>query len=324
MGRSSVPVWTRDGPLWVPAEWGRALTERRRDVPLSSAVRAALDARAFLWVPQKGTLRVQHNVGTVGDVTPGTTVTTGAAEATKGAVAELIASTSFEVYWLEIFAFAYGNAATDSQGAMDLLIGTSTEEVLIANMLMGFCGLFSSTATGPKTWRFPLHLPGGTRIACQAAGKRLSTALTVAIFLYGGNGLPPFRPGGKVTTYGMGTVPFGTTIVPGASAAEGAWTQIVAATDEDHFAFVPSFQPGTDTTLNALTYFADLGISTATEEEIGQSYMFTTGSDERMHGPFPAMPTFQDVPGGTRLVMRVSNSGANDVGNYNGVIHAVS
>jgi hypothetical protein len=36
------------------------------------------------------------------------------------------------------------------------------------------------------------------------------------------------------------------------------------------------------------------------------------------------MPCFADVPSGTRLVMRVSNSGANDVGNYNGVIHAVS
>ncbi len=185
-GRS--PVWTTRGPLWVPLDWAQALTQRRRDVPLSSAVRAALDARAYLHIPHKGSLRFQHNVGTVGDVTPGTTVTTGAAEATKGTPAELIASTNFDAYWFEFYAFAYGNAATDSQGALDILIGAATEEVWIANLLMGFCGILSSTAPGPKTWRFPLHLPGGSRIAAQAAGKRLSTALTVAVWLYGGNG----------------------------------------------------------------------------------------------------------------------------------------
>jgi len=286
-------------------------------------VRAAKQARGFLWVPQKGLISVQHNVGTVGDVTPGATVTTGAAASTKGAYVSLL-TTTFDVYWIRIYAFAYGTTATDSQGVLDIATGAATQEIIIPDLMMGFCGLFSSTAPGPKMWEFPLYIPSGTEIWARAAGQRVSTALTVAIYVYGGDAMPHHRVGRKVTTYGMGTVPFGTTIVPGASAAEGAWTQIVAATDEDHFAFVPSFQPGTDTTLNPLTYFVDIGAGAATELEIGQSWMFTTGSDERMHGAFPAMPCFADVPSGTRLVMRVSNSGANDVGNYNGVIHAVS
>jgi hypothetical protein len=277
----------------------------------------------MLWVPQKGSLLVQHNVGTVGDATPGTTVTTGAASGTKGTAVQLIASTSFDAYWVSIYAFAYGTTAVDSQGCLDILTGAATEEVLIPNLLMGFCGLFSSTAPGPKQWHFPLYIPAGTRLAAQAAGMRLSTNLTVAIYLYGGNGIPPFRVGSKVTTYGV-TVPNGTTVVPGASGAEGAWAQITASTSEDHFAFVPSFQCGTDTTLNPLAFFVDIGVGAATESEIGQSYIFRSGSDERMDGPFHAMPTFQDVPSGTRMVMRASNGGANDLGNYNAALHAVS
>ncbi len=300
-----VPVWGKRGPLWLP---------RRSE-------------RGLLWVPQKGILRVQHNVGAVGaDNTPGTTVTTGAAEATKGTPAELIsaANNAFDTYWLRVVAYAYGLAATDSQGAMDILVGAATEEVLIANLLMGFCGRTESTTRGPKVWEFPIYIPAGTRIAAQAAGKRLSTAMRVAVYCYGGDAMPPFRVGRKVTTYGMGTVPFGTTIVPGASTAEGAWTQITASSSEDHFAFLPSFQCGTDTTLNVLSYAVDIGEGAATETEIGQNWMFTCGSDEAMDGAEPPMPAFVDVPSGTRLVMRASCSGALDLGNYNGVIHAVS
>lgn len=277
----------------------------------------------MLWVPQKSRLLVQHNAGTVGDVTPGTTVTTGGTASTKGSYASLL-TTTFDVYWIEILAFAYGTTATDSQGVMDIATGAATQEIIIPDLMMGFCGLYSSTAPGPKRWSFPLYIPSGTEIWARAAGQRVSTALTVVIYCYGGNAMPPYRVGRKVTTYGMGTVPIGTTIVPGASTAEGAWTQITASTSEDHFAFFPSFQPGTDTTLNPLAYYVDIGTGAATEEEIGQSFIYATGSDERMQGPFGNLPCFADVPSGTRLAMRVSCSGARDLGNYNGVIHAVS
>lgn len=286
----------------------------------------------MLWVPQKGSFVRLHNTGTVGSITCGTSVTTGAAASTKGTPAELIsaANNTIDTYWITVVAYAYGNTATDSQGALDILVGAATEEVLIPNLLMGFCGTQAlGMGRGHKTWQFPLYIPAGTRIAAQAAGQRVSTALRVCVYLYGDNGLPPFRVGRKVTTYGMGTVPFGTTIVPGASGAEGSWTSITASTSEDHFAFVPSFQPGTDTTLNTLHYALDLGVAAngeaaSTAVEISQSYWFPVNSDEAMLGAIPPMPTFCDVPATSVLAMRVSNSGANDVGNYNAVIHAVS
>ena len=130
--------------------------------------------------------------------------------------------------------------------------------------------------------------------------------------------------GRKVTTYGMGTVPFGTTIVPGASAAEGAWTQITASTTEDHFCVVPSFQAGTDTTMTRLMFAYDIGLGAATETEMIQSYWFTTTDNEMMRGPENPMPAFFDIKNGTRLAARVSCSGVLDAGNYNTVLHCVS
>ena len=277
----------------------------------------------MLWIPQKGRLLVQHNLGSVGDVTPGTTVTTGGTTSTKGTPAELIAATAFDAYWVVVTASGYSGSAAASDGAMDLLIGSATEEVLIPDMLFGQAPDLNSVPTAPRMWQFPLYIPAGSRLAVRAAGRRVSTNFQVGIVLYGGDGIPPFRVGRKVTTYGMGTVPAGTTITPGASGAEGSWTEIVASTTEDHFAFFPSFQVGNDTSMLLRCLSVDIGVGAATEQEIGGGYMYATGTTETMTGPFGhEWPIFADVPSGTRLVMRASCNGTLD--SYNGVIHAVS
>lgn len=275
----------------------------------------------MLWVPQKGRLRVQHNTGTVGASPYGTAVTTGAAASTKGTAVELIASTNFDAYWVCVITNAYGASATASRGLVDILIGTATEEILIPDLMMGNCG--GATGDSPaKTWMFPLYVPAGARIAAQAAGDRVSTAMRVSVYLYGGHGTPPFRVGSKVTTYGIGTVPAGTAITPGASGAEGSWTEITSSTTSDHFALCPSLQIN-DSTQATRIYAADLGVGAATEEEVAAQYWYHADSAETLGGPFNPMPTFVDIPSATRLVMRVSNSGTNDAA-YEAAIHAVS
>lgn len=274
----------------------------------------------MLWVPNKGKLRIQHNTGGVGTITPGTTVTTGAAAGTKGAVAQMIASTSFDAYWMTIIASAYGAAVTACQGAMDILIGTATEEILVPDLLFGHCG-GSLGGRGPKTWNFPIYIPAGSRLSVQACGARVSTAFQVMVFIYGGM-MPAFRVGSKVTTYGISALPNGTTITPGASGVEGAYAQLTASSTFNHFAFIPSFQVSGDTTVNNLFQQVDLGIGSATEQLIAE-WWFSTDNNETMEGPFNNMPIYNDIPSGTRLAMRASNSGVND-GAYNGVIHCVS
>jgi hypothetical protein len=274
-----------------------------------------------LWVPQKGGIRVQHNTGSVGIFAPGTAVVTGGAASTKGTPVQLIASTSFETYWVTVVASDYAASSTASQGALDLLIGTSPEEVFVPDLLMGYCGSLTGTVAGPKRWDFPLYIPAGSRLAARAAGARINAIVRVWVFLYGGDGLPPSRVGTRVTTYGMGTVPNGTTVTPGATGTEGAWAQMSAATTEAHFALVPSFQMSGVTSSLTRALAVDLGVGTVPEEQVMESYWFSTDAVSRMTGPQNSWPCFVDVPISTRLAMRASNNGTNNT--YNGVIHAV-
>ncbi len=285
----------------------------------------------MLWIPQKGAIFREHNFGTVGATTLGTSVSTGTPANTKGTAVQLIAATSFDAYMVRITAAAYGNGATISRGCLDILVGAATEEVLIPNLLMGGCGNIAVTNAGPKIWEFPLYIPAGTRIAAQVAGDRLTTAMRVGIELTGGNGYPPWRVGQRVVTYGIGTVPAGTSVTPGASAAEGSWTQITASTTEDHFAIVPSAQgPGADTTLTASGIWMDIGFGAATEEVVAgggreNSFVFALNGDEMIAGPFNPGALYQEIPSGTRLTARLSRSSAADTtANWECALHCVS
>jgi hypothetical protein len=121
----------------------------------------------------------------------------------------------------------------------------------------------------------------------------------------------------------MGTVPNGTAITPGATGAEGSWTQIAASSSEDHFGLVTSFQVTNDAAQLARNLQVDLGIgAAAAEKEIG-SYQFSTGTTENMWGPSPSTPILRNVPSGTRLSARASCNGTIDSG-YDIVIHGLS
>jgi hypothetical protein len=279
-----------------------------------------------LWIPHKGLLRMEHNTGAVGSATPGTAVTTGAASATKGSPVQLLAATSFDYYWLTVIASDYSLAATASEGSMDIMVGgAGVERVLIADLLMGNTPIFiGEVAGGCKRWDFPLYIPKGTRISARAAGVRVSTAMRVWVYGYGGDEMPPFRVGTRVTTYGITTVPRGTTVTPGASGVEGAWAAVTAATTEYHFAIVPSFQCSTDTTMSSLAYSLDIGMGPAAgERQIAEGYWFVAGANESLGGPMNTMPLIDDIPSGSRLSVRVSNSGINDAA-YDAALHCVS
>lgn len=302
-------IWSPDrpGPLYLP-EHGEA---------------------GYLWIPQKGQVIVQHNTGAVGANPFGTSITTGAGASTKGTAVEMITSTTVDSFWMVVICTGIGTTGTASPCAVDILIGAAAEEVLIANLLAGGCQNITASGgsggRGPKMWMFPIYTPAASRLAAQAASARTATAMSVAVYLYGGTGMPAFRVGSKVTTYGIGTVPNGTAIVPGLSAAEQATpTQITASTSEDHFAVLPSFQVDTDTNQVTNTLAYDVMVGAATEEEIAQSYWFINDSTEMMSGPWPPMPAFTDIPSGSRLAARASNSGGTNDGNYNTVLHCVS
>ena len=274
--------------------------------------------------PQMGNVRCQHNTGSVGTATIGTSVTTGGSAGTKGSVAQLIASTNFDSYLMYVIVDNYAAATTASRGAVDIMVGAATENILIPNLLFVNAGGIASTAKhGPKIWMFPLYIAAGTRISAQACGDRTSTALGVSVYLYGGHMNPLFRVGGRVDTYGIGSLPAGTLVTVGASGSEGSWTQITASTTVRHFCVVPSFQIG-GTTLNLRNTTLDIGVGAATESMIAEGYWFPEDSNEALAGPFPPMPCFTDIPAGTRLAARISTSGTSDGSVYEVALHCVS
>jgi hypothetical protein len=250
----------------------------------------------------------------------GAAVTTGASSATKGTPAELVtAANNVRDSWgIRVWAFATGANATAGDCAVDILIGGATDDVLIPDLLVGG----AHAAGAPRTHYFPVHVPAGVRIAAQAASRRTATAIRVGVELFGG-GEPPHRVGRKVTTYGVGTVPNGTTLTVAASGGAASATQVTASTTEDHFAFAPGFQAINDSIIQTAGFtMVGIGVGAATEERIG-TWCFAKNASEAHSGPLPDGPVFREVPASTRLTLLCSNSTNNDAG-YSGVIYAVS
>ena len=276
----------------------------------------------MLWVPQKGRVRVITNDGIVGTLTPGTGVPSNATTLLDGAVTELISSTANnqESWGIELLIMLTGSATTACEACMDILIGGATDDVLISALI---CGHASSVNQGAcARYLFPLHIPQGKRSAAVLASVRTSITSQVICRLYGG-GVPPWRVGRKVITYGTQiNNARGQAVTPAASGATALVTEMTASSTEPHFAFLPGFQVATDTSVTLKSINIGIGTGAATEERIG-TWWYQTSTNEDLSGPNPCWPCFRDVPSGTRLTLLASNSGTND-GAYDGLIYGVT
>ena len=270
------------------------------------------------WSPPQR-LRVQSNAPALATVTPGAAVTTSATPSVKGSPAQIFASTDFDVWGVTLVFTDYGKGATASNACFDLLLGDN-DDVVIADILCGYSP--ESSQLGSQRHWFPLFIPAGTKVSGRAAGVRASTAMQVQVFLEGGTLSPPWRVGSRVTTYGITTVPDGTAIVP-AQGSEGSWAQITAATTEDHFYLVPSFQLANENGVQNRTLTIDYGRGSAGSEVV-------LGSTSYGHSIQEQISTLGDLGGedlhvaaGSRLAMRGSiNSTA--TASYNGALHGVT
>ncbi len=276
----------------------------------------------MLWTPQKGAVKAMSLAGFVGSAAPGKALPSHAATTLlDGAIIDLFtAGANIQESWgICINITATGLAATASEAKLDILLGASTEDVLIADLICGY----APASTAGHTYFFPVHIPGGVRISARLNSVRTGISAQVVTWLYAG-GAPPFRIGRKVTTYGSSiNAARGQAVTPTASGGTGSVTEMTAASSEDHFAFLPGFQVATDTTITPAGFInVGIGIGASVEHRIG-TWLYTKDTNESMNGPIPCLPAFVDVPSGTRLTMITSNSGANDAA-HDGHIYAVS
>lgn len=270
----------------------------------------------MLWALPKGRVKVITNHGIVGTTTPGTAVTSNATTLLDGDVTELIsAANNVQDSWgIELTISNTGAAAVASEACMDILIGGATDDVLIPALICGY-SFYTS-------YFFPLHIPQGKRIAASFASVRTSLTTQVLVHLYGGSD-PLFRVGRKVTTYGTQVNNArGQVVVPSQSGATATATEMTASTSEAHFAFVPGFQPATDTALLGGGMNVGIGFGSATEDRIG-SWEYWKTTSEFFSPVATLIPAWQDLPAGSRLTILASNSGTNDAP-YDALIYAVS
>jgi hypothetical protein len=279
----------------------------------------------MLLFPQKGSNRIITNGGIVGSATPGTGLPSHATTLLDGAVTELITSgaNDQDSWGIYIHISATGLVATASQACADILIGGATDDVLIPALICGYSTTGAGVGGGGHNYFFPVHIPGGKRVAATLASVRTSITARILIYLIGGGTHPPWRVGSRVTTYGTQiNNARGQAVTPAASGGTASVTEMTASSTYDHFAFMPGFQPATDTTITPSGWVnIGIGVGAATEERIGTWFQWKD-TGENVTGWAPCFPAIRSVPSGTRLTLLASNSGANDAA-YDGLIYAV-
>lgn len=222
---------------------------------------------------------------------------------------QLIASTSFDTDWVNIWFHTNFTAATDSDSLVNIKAGTAGNEVsIIPNLLAGWV----SGPAGPSSTRkygFPLRIPAGTRLSATHRSVRVSTGVTCMIELLGGGGITHWA-GTQVEAIGADTAnSTGTYVTPG-GVSEGTLTRLGAtdgaATIAGNWGYcLPMLGGNTDTTMNAGILTADLGTSAAVIPGLDE-FIFQSISTEFSFNE--SVGRYCGVPVGTILYLRAQTS----------------
>ena len=159
----------------------------------------------------------------------GTTITAPGSVNTKGAWAQIVASTDFPAVGI-IVALQIEPGSGDTQQLIDVGVGAAASEVVIVpNLLTNRC----TSAEGAK-WKvyIPVAIPAGTRVAMRYQSNGTAPVIYATVAIVGGQAKRQILSPGKCTDYGSATgTSVGQTVDPGGTInTEGAYTQIVAST----------------------------------------------------------------------------------------------
>jgi len=279
-----------------------------------------------LWTPPQQFSLYESNLTAPADGAMGTVVTAGTPAHTKNATyTQLIASTAFDCYWIEIVMSEVFAVGTDTGTLVDIAIGAaSAEQVIIPNLNAGFAAIINSGTAGTsggQVYAFPLYIPAGSRLSATSQAVVASDTVRVWVKLYGGPKTPVWA-GQQVVDYGtVAGSSSGTAVAAGVSGAEGTFTQIVAATTQDHFFFSAGLA-GDDSSIPASLLFLDVGIGAATEAVIMENQLYSNTSAEAIEQKQP-VTIWTPVPSGTRLAARISQTSAT-AANYDVILYGVS
>ncbi len=215
-------------------------------------------------------------------------------------------------------------AATTLNGYVDIGIGPNSGAV---TQIVEKLSCSNSSGIG-AVWFLPLRIPPDTPVWARFQCTAASALAAVFFTAHGGNMNPGTIPScTRIVALGATDASTtGTTITPGASNAEGAWTVMSASTSEDFAGLMLSHLFNVDTTLTVdLVGCGDVAVGgSGAEKVVGENITYSamfTGNEQRASFH---MPTFIGIPAGSRVTARWSGSlaadGTNSIMAY-GLVH---
>jgi hypothetical protein len=213
-------------------------------------------------------------------------------------------------------------SATTHNAYVQLGVGPSYTDVTI--VVEHLCASHVTPGMG-RMYYLPIRIEpstGGVNnyIWARHLNSAASRNINVSATFFCGTNLPgTITTCSKIVALGLNEgSAVGTSITPGASGAEGSWTQIVASTTQDYCGLIVSGLYTTDTSLGQhLATSFDVGIGASGQEvSIGEniSRTYTIETDERQMAF--SVPTFAEIPTGSRLCVRASGNDAADSSCY--------
>ena len=259
------------------------------------------------------------SVATPASATPGTLLTSGAAN-TAGTWTQIHAGLTYPSQFLIVTIAGVRTSldvisATTLNAYIDIGIGPDSSNV--TTIIEKLCG---SQAQGlGHVYFIPVRFPPDTIIWARHQNTAASAKAYLRVSWFGGNMNPGTFPSfpSMVALGSAAASTTGTPITPGATSAEGAWTQIVASTTADYAGVMLSPLFNVDTTMtSALHNVGDVAIGSAGNEltigeNIMQSFIWSTAEQRNAI----CVPSFCGIPAGSRISARVSGSTTADSSN---------
>jgi hypothetical protein len=238
-------------------------------------------------------------------VANGTTVTASASANTKGAYAELSASTGIDADGFYLYVLA-GTLLADY--LIDVAVGASSSEVDILSNLL--CSSPSNNSEAPFEVYIPLPIPAGSRIACRCQSSDSNAALTVSGVIVKGGFYEAMKMN-RATTYGADTSDSGgVSIDPGGTInTKGSYSQISAAiTNPIRYAIICAGAQNNGVR-TSMTHAVDIAYGGAGSETIIVPDINLRQVATSFDTIQPAwLPRFFDLDAGQRLAARQASS----------------
>lgn len=241
---------------------------------------------------------------------------------TKGSFVQLVAATSQDATWLEVFIRC---ATASSTLLVDIAVGGAGAEIVIIPNIMLFV-----TGTAPAralNIAVPCSIPAGSRISarCQAGASR---TCQVGVRLFN-DAMGSYQlPGVLIDAYNVNTATSLVTnsVDPGGSAnTKGAYAELTSSTTSSYQGFFLAVGPGNSTTSSTTTplWGLDIAIGAAGSEIVilpDQLLEAATTSSQASPIQPPALGYYPiPIPAGSRIAARAQCSATTANGRLLGV-----